>query len=619
MSRRLAFLSVLWTFLCSIAIAAPDQWVQIGSPHFTVITNSSDKQGRHILDQFERMRWVFQTLFPRHKVDPALPIVVVAVRDGKAFRTLEPAAYLAKGQLDLAGLFLSTPDKNYVLLRMDAEEEQHPYASIYHEYTHLQFSDAGEWMPLWLNEGIAEFFQNTEIRSKDVLVGVPSVDDILYLRESQLLPLQTLFKVDHNSPYYHEEQKGSVFYAESWALTHYLEVTDREKGTSRVPDYFRLVSQRQDPVTAAEAAFGDLKKLQTELENYIRLASYKQFILPSAAAPLDEAAYKSKPLTQPQADAVRADFLAYVERTQDARALLDAVLKADPEDAQAHETMGYLANRDGDKEAARKWYGEAVKLNSQSFLANYYFAVLSMNGGNALQDPAVEASLRAAIRLNPSFAPAYDQLAGLFAMRHENLDEAHTLNVQAIQLDPRSLAYRLNASSVLMTMGKYSDAASVLRNAAKVPQTPGEIALLASRLQEIESIQALGAQPSTTITAPPTGQVDIQTEEKVNVVPKPPKHPTEAPDGPKHTAIGVIRGVECSYPAEIEFQVETAKKPVSLYSNNLFKIDLSVLGFTPKSDMNPCKDFEGVKARVQYAESSDKRVDGQVIAVELRK
>jgi hypothetical protein len=35
--------------------------------------------------------------------------------------------------------------------------------------------------------------------------------------------------------------------------------------------------------------------------------------------------------------------------------------------------------------------------------------------------------------------------------------------------------------------------------------------------------------------------------------------------------------------------------------------------------MNPCNAFEGMKARVQYTESSDKTIDGQVIAVELRK
>ena len=35
-----------------------------------------------------------------------------------------------------------------------------------------------------------------------------------------------LFAVDAQSPYYHEENKGSIFYAESWALTHYLFTKD---------------------------------------------------------------------------------------------------------------------------------------------------------------------------------------------------------------------------------------------------------------------------------------------------------------------------------------------------------------------------------------------------------
>jgi len=618
MPRRFLFLSLLWAASCSYASAAADQWIQVSSPHFTVITDTGDKQGRHILDQFERMRWLFQTLFPKTKVDPPLPIVVIAVRNQREFQTIEPAAYLSKGQVNLAGLFLSTSDKNYVLLRLDASEE-HPFASIYHEYTHLQFRDSLQWMPLWLNEGLAEFIQNTEIRNKDVQLGEPSVDDILYLRQNRLLALPTLFKVDATSPYYHEEQKASVFYAESWALTHYLEVTDREKGTHRIPDYVSLVRQHQDPVVAAETAFGDLKQLQSALEGYIRAGNYKEFILSSAAAPLDEASYQSKPLTQAQADADRADFLAYVQRTADARSLLDTVLKAEPDNAQAHETMGSMAYREGDTDAARKWYGEAVRLNPQSFLANYYFATLSMHGGDLSNAAEVEACLRAAIRLNHDFAPAYDQLAGLLAMRHEDLDEAHVLNVQAIELEPGNLAYRMNAATVLMTMGRYNDAATVLRNSAKAAKSLHEEAILQRQLKQIESIQALGANPSAMITAPPTGQVDIETAEKVVDVVPPPKHPTEPADGPKHMAVGLISKVQCSYPAELEFQIETAKKPVTVYSNNYLKIDLTVSGFTPKGDMNPCKDFEGMKARVQYAESSDKTVDGQVIAVELRK
>jgi Tfp pilus assembly protein PilF len=607
-------------------MAAPEQWVEVSSQHFKVITDSNDKQGRHILDQLERMRWMFHAAFPKANVDPAMPITVIAPRDQKGFQFLEPAAYLAKGQLHLGGLFVRTPDKNYILLRLDSDDP-HPFAAIYHEYTHLQFSDTLEWMPLWLNEGFAEFFQNTEIHNKDAEFGEPSVEDILYLRQNRLMPITTLFKVDANSPYYHEEQKGSVFYAESWALTHYLEMMDFDKKTNQILTYLKLVSQHEDPVTAGERAFGDLKKLQSSLEEYVRSGEYKKFVLSSAAAPLDEASYKSRGLTQPEADAIRADFLVYVRRPQDARTLLDAVLKADPNNAQAHETMGFLAFRDGDREAARNWYEQAVKLDSQSFLAHYYFAVMSINGGGgSLDDPQIEASLRTAIRLNPDYAQAYDRLAALFAMRHEKLDEAHMLTLQAVQLEPGNLNFRINAANVLMTMGNYDAAASVLRTALKVAKSPGEVAMLESRLKEIESIRAPVESPSPAETGSTagvvgfdTGKVGSETVRRVGTADPKPAHPTEPSNGKKHVAAGVIRNVKCSYPATLEFQVDTGNKQVSVYTNDYFKIDLSVTGFTPKDSMNPCADFEGMKAEVQYAESSDKTVDGQVIAVLLRK
>jgi hypothetical protein len=203
-------------------------------------------------------------------------------------------------------------------------------------------------------------------------------------------------------------------------------------------------------------------------------------------------------------------------------------------------------------------------------------------------------------------------------MRGEKLDEAHVLNVQAISLDPGNLVYRLNASSVLMTLKRYEDADRVLRAAANVPKNPEETAALESRLKQVETIQALGAKPGSMIPAPPTGQVEVQTASLV-VTASRLKHPTEPPNGPQHKATGILRSVQCEYPSELEFQVNTGGKPVSVYSNDYFKIDLTAVGFTTADSLNPCKDFEGMKARVQYAESSDKSIDGQVIAVELRK
>ncbi len=578
MLSKIVASAVLMAASCGIGFAAPEQWIEARSEHFRVLTDSNEKQARRVLDQFERMRWMFHALFPKANVDPVEPIVVLAAKNTKSFQALEPAAYLAKGQLKLAGLFMRVYDKNYVLLRLDAEFE-HPFASVYHEYTHLQFSGDAAWLPLWLSEGLAEFIQNTDIRNKDVWLGEPSPDDILYLRQNRLIPLPVLFKVDHNSPYYHEEQKGSVFYSESWALTHFLEVTDREKGTHRMDDYIRLVSQHEDPLTAAEKAFGDLKQFQGALESYIRASSYKQFVLNSAAAPIDESAYKVRALTETEANAVRADVLMGVQREKEAQALIEAVLNADPKNAQAHETMGARAYHADRLDEALKQYGEAVKLDSDNYFAYFNFANLTLETGQRSDDPEIEKSLRMAIKLNPRFYPASEFLV-----------------------------------TVLSSLDRDADAIAVLEDAQKMAATPLDAAKARVRIAQIQQAQAArkraaaaSAQTTTAAGATPVA-LDVG-----------PKHPTEPADGPKHEALGSVREVKCSYPSGIEFRVDGTNKTVSLYSNNYYKIEFTALGFTPEGAIQPCSDIEGMKARVQYAESSDKTVDGQVISVELRK
>jgi tetratricopeptide (TPR) repeat protein len=621
MSRRLLLSFLLAALLCCQALAADQAPLEVASPHFTLTTDANEKQARHILENFERMRWMFQTLFPRSSVDPTSPIIVLALKNRKGFQAVEPEEYLAKGQVDVAGLFLKTQDKNYVLVRMDAEGE-HPFATIFHEYTHFQFASSSEWMPLWLNEGLAEFFQNTDFRDKDVVLGQPSIDDIRFLREHPTIPLADLIRVDHNSPYYHQENKASVFYAESWALTHYLQVRDRERGTSQVHDYLVLMSQHQDPVAAAEEAFGDLKQLQTALGSYIRQQQYKQFILSSVAAPVDPASYRVRVLTQSDFDVRRTDFMACVGRKKDARALLTTIMAADSQNAQARETMGYIEMLDGNREAARKWYEEAVKLGSQSYLAHYYFAALTLGDKGVEPGADIESSLRSAIRLNPSFAPAYNQLSTFYAMQDKNLIEAQNLNLRAIQLDRSNLSYRFNAQHLFMMRGDYENAEKVLKMALSLAKTPGETSELQMRLDQIRAIRETKERSKSQPLEGGDGQVLVESYIPAGTAGPTPKHPLEATTGAKHLAIGVLHEVSCSEPAILELHMEVTtkagKKQLFLYASNYYKLDLSAIGFIPNAVMNPCKDIEGMKARVEYAESSDKTVDGQMIAIELR-
>jgi Tfp pilus assembly protein PilF len=622
MSRPFGWLLFLLAVVTASSGEKNEPWLEVTSQHFVVITNGNEKQGRHTADQLERMRSVFHTLFPKLQVDPAAPIVVIAVKDEKDFRSLEPEAYLDKGALELAGLFLRAPDKNYILLRLDASGE-HPYASVYHEYIHLLTSKILDWLPLWLAEGWAEFYENTDIRVKEVDLGESSWGNVQLLRDNRLLPLTTLFAIDYKSPYYHEKNKGSIFYAESWALTHYLMIKDWQQHKDPMGDYLKLVSQGVDSVTAGTQAFGDLKQLEKDLDQYVHQPSFLAFKMPGSAE-VDDSSFKIQSLTIIQANAVRADFLAFDERTKDARTLLDEILHDDPSNVLAHETMGYLEFRQGHLEEAQKWFEQAVKLDSQSYLANYDYASIAMNRGQSDSDAQIEGSLQKAIKLNPSFAPSYDQLAVFYAMRHNNLDQAHMLTLQAIQLDPGNLHFRMNAANVLLAMQRETDAITVLQNSLKLAKTPQEVAELQNLMEiarQSQSARARVEEENRQFKEAMKAEADAkQASATVD-------ESTEAPrleaslKGPHRTVTGVLKNVHCSPPAALDLDVDAGGgKTIALYTHNYYKLIFSALGYMPKADLQPCSDLEGMRAKVEYIES--KSIDGKaggLTSVELHK
>ena len=170
-------------------------------------------------------------------------------------------------------------------------------------------------------------------------------------------------------------------------------------------------------------------------------------------------------------------------------------------------------------------------------------------------------------------------------------------------------------ASLLLSVGNFSEANTVLEDSLKVTLKPSDVAGARRRIAEIKQIQDVRAQTGAASSNQPqliTVDTDIKT------VPRP-RHPIEPAVGPKHWTEGVINDVRCSYPAEIEFQVTGASGNVAVYSSDFTKLDITAVGFTPTDTLNPCDDLRGTKVRVQYAESSDKTITGQVVAIEIHK
>ena len=323
-----------------------------------------------------------------------------------------------------------------------------------------------------------------------------------------------------------------------------------------------------------------------------------------------------------QADAVRADFLVYNDRSSDAQALLDHILQEDPKNVSAQETLGFMEFRQGHVEEARKRYAQAVQLDSQSYLAHYYYAAISMSRAAAGDDAQVESSLRAAIKLNPTFDPAYDRLAVFLGTRNRNLEEARMMGLSAISLDPANVGYRVNVANILMAMGKPQNAVEVLTHAAKLAKTPQETEMVEHmRMNAQEYVtsqsrnqkQAAGTQGDEQGSEEPT-QKRVSDSSMPYLV----RRKEFVGSGPHRFVVGVLKAVHCDA-SNMDLTVTSGAKTVALHSDNYYKIEFSALNFQPGDDLKPCSDLENRPAKVEYVESADKSESPHLIAIELHK
>src|SRR5208282_2956367 len=132
----------------------------------------------------------------------------------------------------------------------------------------------------------------------------------MVLHQEPLLPLSTLFAVNASSPYYHENNKASIFYAESWVLTHYLMVKDWRDKTNHLNQFVALLGQGKSPEDAAKQTIGDPQALEEGLRGYIRMFAFTAARMP-APAEVKEDTFVLDPLSPAESLAVRGDFMVH--------------------------------------------------------------------------------------------------------------------------------------------------------------------------------------------------------------------------------------------------------------------------------------------------------------------
>lgn len=485
-------LAVLFSSVCQ---AKPPTWVEVRSRNFIVVSNAGEKEAQKAAVQCEQIRAVFRQAITVASTRPSPVITVLAVTDESSMRELLPE-YWAKGHSHPTGFFASLLNQFYAAVQLDARGTN-PYETFYHEYYHTISVPYVPDLPLWLAEGLAEFFGHSSIGEKYVTTG--EADPILLqeLRDHPLIPLSTLFQVNRASPYYNEAAKTSIFYAESWALVHYLMIGDRMAHQPMLNQYLSTVGHGKSSDQAASAAFGDLKKLQGDLQSYIHNARY--YLLKLPPPPLSDEEMKIRAISETEAAAYRGGFFAVRGRTQDAAAVLWQSLQRDPNIALAHQNLAITEYLEGQRQKALESVTQAIALDPRNSFTRYFRAYLATAvSGTMPVNSQIEEDLRQAIAISPDFDPPYGLIAVYLATLNRNLAEALSFAQHAVSSEPANSSYQLALAQVLLHMNQFEAAGATAARAAACARNPVEKDNAEGFTSYLQTVRDYHAQTSST-------------------------------------------------------------------------------------------------------------------------
>ncbi|HET6892183.1 MAG TPA: tetratricopeptide repeat protein, partial [Pyrinomonadaceae bacterium] len=303
--------------------------------------------------------------------------------------------------------------------------------------------------------------------------GMPSLRHILMLRRNKLLPLTTLFAVDQNSPYYNEQEKSTMFYAQSWALVHYLTHGQEGRRQPQLARFLELLAAAVPVDESFKKAFEtDYATLEKELKEYVRQDTYRVRSIPYGqnAGSLDE--LKSAPITEAEALTYLGDMLLHADRVHEAEKHLLKALDLAPDLSIAQASMGMLRVRQQDFAAAKLYLQRAIKTDAQSCLAQYYYAYAlsreGMGSGTIVTSYSPESAeqmrgaLRKAIEIAPGFPESYRLLAFVNLVTNSRLDESIELLQHALKLSPGRYEFTYILAQVHMRRKEFKLARAAL-------------------------------------------------------------------------------------------------------------------------------------------------------------
>lgn len=421
-----------------------------------------------------------------------------------------------------------------------------------------------------------EYYSSFEVEGngKKVWLGKAIANHVFYLREQKFLPLQRLFAVDRNSPEYNERERKGLFYAQSWALVHYLLLSDNGK---RQPQFIQFVNALAAgaPVDASfKQIFQiDYATLEKELNNYIGRNSYlAEFVTFNEKLSFD-ADMQTTPLSEAETQYYLGDALCRIQRRDEGEEHLKRAIALDPKLAAAYASLGISSLRQSRFTEGRQYLEQAVAANSQNHLAHYYYAFtlyreIFGEGQFVTSLPQdrvkmMKAALDSVIQLAPDFPEAYNLLGFIYLATGENLGAGVNAVKRAMAIAPGREDYALTLAQLYLRQEKFAEARQTVEPLARGDARAEIRSRAESMLETIAQIEQFKARNKTV-----TGAKKPSATTGRAGAPTPP--PPTSGRSEKEGIGGLLTRIDCN--KGLTLTIKSGDKTVRLHTSSLERV-----------------------------------------------
>lgn len=584
-SLKHSALAGAWAFsLCVPSFADQKPLTEVRSPNFRVLTDGSDRDGRRIALEFEQMRAIFAAGFTSMRLSTGAPLLIFAMQNERSMKDLAPAEWKDKSSRP-AGVFQNGRERQFAIVRLD-QDVPGAYQVVYHEYVHSLLHTNFRWLPTWLDEGLAEFYGNTRFEGKKSYVGTPSPRARELQNRGLTIPLETILAVNPHTFYRGKEDQIATFYAESWALVHYLVFGPEMDHGKKMNLFYSRLQKGDQQGKAFREIFGEYKDVEQDLTRYISGFSLKSWVIDNPTS-IQEKDFSVRKLSSAESKAEIAGYRLWGRDAAEAPGLVEEALKEDPALGLAHEEMGFINFRDGKDEEAIREFSRAVELDKQLYLSQYFKTMMTAKWDTPEQREAVHAGLSLTSQINPRFAPAYVQgaILELFAGHEER---ALALSRKAEDLEPSRAGYHLLTGEILLRLKREKDAAEIARFVAERWRGP----------DHNEAVELWNRIPEA--SRPGDATVIEETEEQAKVVE------------------GKIQSVTCSEKSNKIVTLQHGNETLTFHSKGRQLVGFSDTLWYGTDHFDLCHHVEGLHAVVRYRPPVGSEYTGDWLSIEIR-